>query len=548
MAQSDGEAHLHDDHDDREREAAADGPHPLQVDRRIMREIVEDKTGSSVRTIKFLSSGTFHKAFLLRLEDERELVFRIARRHMPRLKTESEVATLNYIRLHTSIPVPFVHHYDANPLNRMGGEYILMSKAPGIPLSKHYYHLSGDALRKLLRNVAELLIPLFAHRFPKTGSLYMNRPLKYYQTRTPTQSLPDPQKDEFFVGPIVSWSFFGGGRGENHAIDRGPWSSTKAYLTSATEREIATVQAECDGTTAHHRPHLPPEDYEYDSSTDVSDNEDEHWRTARWARGAGGLSDSDSEPGELAYRDYRRTQRSSFLVAHAMQRVETVRKEMKRFLDVMQSLGAFPSDGGKDEFSLDMHDISLENIFVDEEDHSKVTCVIDWESTTVRPLWFCAHIPSFLEHAYPHPQLAPNVSASSIFWEEAVKIAGAGEEWGRAEQEGHALRAAHRMIEWDGWEEGLADAILGEEDDGDEEGEPTQRAPAQFGTVVPATDGGLVVVNSRSPRSGIGPKGGGLNGNGAGGSRHGAGVDLALLNGLEARLRQDGFINDSDHD
>ena len=47
---------------------------------------------------------------------------------MPRLKTESEVATMNYLRRHTNIPVPTVYHYDSNPYNRLGGEYILMSK------------------------------------------------------------------------------------------------------------------------------------------------------------------------------------------------------------------------------------------------------------------------------------------------------------------------------------------------------------------------------------------------------------------------------------
>ena len=47
---------------------------------------------------------------------------------MPRLKTESEVATMHYLRRNTSIPVPEVYHYDSNPYNRLGGEYILMSK------------------------------------------------------------------------------------------------------------------------------------------------------------------------------------------------------------------------------------------------------------------------------------------------------------------------------------------------------------------------------------------------------------------------------------
>ena len=53
---------------------------------------------------------------------------------MPRLKTESEVATMQYLRTKTSIPVPDVYHYDANPYNPLGGEYILMSQVKPVVL------------------------------------------------------------------------------------------------------------------------------------------------------------------------------------------------------------------------------------------------------------------------------------------------------------------------------------------------------------------------------------------------------------------------------
>ena len=58
----------------------------------------------------------------------KEVIARVARRFMPRLKTESEIATMQYLRERTNIPVPDVYHYDANPFNRLGGEYIIMSK------------------------------------------------------------------------------------------------------------------------------------------------------------------------------------------------------------------------------------------------------------------------------------------------------------------------------------------------------------------------------------------------------------------------------------
>jgi len=71
------------------------------------------------------------------------------------------------------------------------------------------------------------------------------------------------------------------------------------------------------------------------------------------------------------YRDYRRMQRSTFLVAHAVQREQAVRKEMERWINVMIRLGA-EGEPGTEVFALDCHDLSLENIFVDDNDHSKI--------------------------------------------------------------------------------------------------------------------------------------------------------------------------------
>ena len=77
--------------------------------------------------LAYLNARCF-QAYLVTLTDRREVIARVARRFMPRLKTESEVATMAYVRTHTNIPVPTVYFYDSNPYNRLGGEYILMSR------------------------------------------------------------------------------------------------------------------------------------------------------------------------------------------------------------------------------------------------------------------------------------------------------------------------------------------------------------------------------------------------------------------------------------
>ncbi|KAH9916732.1 uncharacterized protein BXZ73DRAFT_53675 [Epithele typhae] len=498
------------EHADRKEEAKADAAHhhatPFQVDRKLLKDIVHERMGAEVARIKFLGAGTFHKGYLVTLVNRRELVARVARRFMPRLKTESEVATMHYLRERTGIPVPEVYHYDANPYNRLGGEYILMSKAAGIPLAKVLHSMPHTTLVALLENIAMLVLPLFGHRFPMIGSLYDGpdpEPVSDFSSSLPTPTPSSYQRftnisDAFFkaaheskvaqthVGPIISWPFFGSNRGElTHPdeINRGPWASTNEYLRACTEREIRGVILENEGKTAPHRLHLDPDEIETsrhhrvsavpDDRSDTSDEWDWEESEAEWDGGAG----------DTMYQDYRRMQRSTFLVAHLAQREERVHAEMVRFLRLMERLGVSShaeGDGGggggageQEEFTIDCHDLNLENVFVDENDNSKITCIIDWESTTTRPLWACAHVPAFLQSSpftaklfrATVERLARSPDVLTIHGRPApVPLADLARSWLHHEATGVRLRMAHRCIEWDGWEEGLVGGILGPED------------------------------------------------------------------------------------
>ncbi|KAI0746886.1 hypothetical protein C8Q80DRAFT_1121584 [Daedaleopsis nitida] len=459
--------------------------------------------------------------YLVTLVDRREVVARVARRFMPRLKTESEVATMRYLRQHSKIPVPEVYHYDSNPYNRLGGEYILMSKAPGIPLAKVFHSMPHNQLVSLVENIARLIIPLFGHRFPMIGSLYDGpdpnaQPDISSSLPTPTPSTyqrftnisdaldrlqvqSEAEARETHVGPIVSWPFFGSNRGElSHPdeINRGPWRSTHDYLLACTEREIRGVILENEGKAAPHRLHLDPDEIETsrhhkvtalpDDRSDASDEWDWEESEAEW-----------EGPGDTMYQDYRRMQRTTFLVAHLSQREERVKQEMDRFLRLMERLGVVAhteGDGGggssePEEFSLDCHDLNLENVFVDEHDNSKITCIIDWESTTTRPLWACAHVPAFLQSSpftaklfratveklargSPLSAPAPAISAPTLQPAAAattrstpLDLPAAAAAWLHHETTGARLRMAHRCIEWDGWEEGLVESMLGPADE-----------------------------------------------------------------------------------
>jgi len=195
-----------------------------------------------------------------------------------------------------------------------------------------------------------------------------------------------------------------------------------------------------------------------------------------------------------------------------------VRREMGRWEGVMTRLREklicdLSLNPEEERFALDCHDLSLENIFVSSEDHTVMTCIIDWEATTTRPLWAAAHLPSFLrssvfvarvfrsvveeleslqsadegvgggggelnrkwqeiEKWIPESYVSSLPSASSATT--TTKLSSLAREWLSYESSGAPLRLAHRCVEWDGWEEGLVDSILGPEPEPESEhvGEP----------------------------------------------------------------------------
>jgi hypothetical protein len=101
-------------------------------------------------------------------------------------------------------------------------------------------------------------------------------------------------------------------------------------------------------------------------------------------------------------------------------------------------------------------------------------CVIDWESTTIRPLWQCAHLPAFLQaspflsrhfrHAIKRIAESSPQALHHIIKSPDTDLPTLAVEWLHYEVTGSHLRHAHRCAEWDGWEEGLVDSILGPED------------------------------------------------------------------------------------
>ncbi|KAI1326268.1 kinase-like domain-containing protein [Xylariaceae sp. FL0255] len=122
--------------------------------------------------VTFLHRGEYSKLYTV-VFDNKEYVMRVSLPIWPRVKTESEVATLKWVNENSILPVPLVKAYDSSRLNPLGFEWILMSKVDGVPLSKIWHFVTQDAKERIVRQVARYVRDVFRHPFKGgIGSLF----------------------------------------------------------------------------------------------------------------------------------------------------------------------------------------------------------------------------------------------------------------------------------------------------------------------------------------------------------------------------------------
>lgn len=189
-------------------------------------EDVGDAAAEGTIDISFLSSGAFNKLYTVSVSiDSKACVLRISLPVDPRQKTLSEVATLDWVRQNTNIPVPRVMAFEATRTNPVGFEWILMTKIdPGTPLAKVWNSLSFPAKKALTEWFADYSSSLFKKQLSGIGNLY-----------------PQACKTD----RIVSKQFVWGDR-IHQDMHRGPFSSSTGWL----EARLALSEHDCCSTLA----------------------------------------------------------------------------------------------------------------------------------------------------------------------------------------------------------------------------------------------------------------------------------------------------------
>ncbi|OTA63273.1 kinase-like protein [Hypoxylon sp. EC38] len=114
--------------------------------------------------VQHLWDGVYNKLYSVSYE-EKHYIMRISLPVCPKSKTESEVATLNWIHENTRLPVPIVICYDSTRNNHIGFEWILMDRIDGKPLSQCWQAVTRNAKERIVKQVAEYAVIAFSGQF-----------------------------------------------------------------------------------------------------------------------------------------------------------------------------------------------------------------------------------------------------------------------------------------------------------------------------------------------------------------------------------------------
>ncbi|KAJ5591923.1 kinase-like protein [Penicillium hispanicum] len=306
-----------------------------------------------VASIVKLAEGGFNRVFLLNMDDGFEAILKIPF-HLAGPKyyaTASEAATLQY--LHSKgIPVPKVYGYASSANSPAGVEYLLMEKAQGVCLQSRWRELTKRQQHKLATSFVEIEKKFFDIPFGSIGSLYFKAdiPLEL-QGALYMNTEPNHDSETFCIGPTADYLFWYGKRADFN-LHRGPWNDPIEYFQSIAQKE------------------------------------------QQWTRRYG-------KPVELDFPHNG---------------IFPGEKNPEEYLDLLHKYLAMtpyllPEDPASHKPTLRHPDLNPNNIFIS-PDTGAISCIIDWQHTTVKPRLLVAGYPRAFEN--PDPEESPDLKEPSL--------------------------------------------------------------------------------------------------------------------------------------
>jgi len=151
----------------------SDGP-PLNLNYEALKHVVGHFLPGSHGTcvdIATIRRGGFHEIRVLHFADGWSCIARFTRKYEMLQKTESELATMEYVRKNTTIPVPEIYFVNNNENHVVGAAFVLMELMAGEQLRFVWHGLAFEHKLGLVSQLANIVGQLADQKFDRIGSL-----------------------------------------------------------------------------------------------------------------------------------------------------------------------------------------------------------------------------------------------------------------------------------------------------------------------------------------------------------------------------------------
>ncbi|KAH8679545.1 kinase-like domain-containing protein [Tricladium varicosporioides] len=189
----------------------------------LCKKAVNTRSGAT-KVIRYeKKEGGFNRAFILYLDNGERVVARVPF-HIAgprRLTTNSEVATMTYIRSYTKIPVPKVLDWSDDDNNSVGTEYIIMEHAPGVQLHDKWPSMNPHQHMLCVKRVAFIVTEMAKLPFSAYGK-------------------------GFCIGPHCGMQYWDCNVGEDRFYNerppnRGPWTELQLYCSGLIDAGFSRI-------------------------------------------------------------------------------------------------------------------------------------------------------------------------------------------------------------------------------------------------------------------------------------------------------------------
>ena len=340
-------------------------PNTQQIEETVRQYIEFIAPETETISVELLGQGAFNQAYNVAAENKatgfhKEYVFRVALPIYPHYKLESDVATTEYIRHTTTVPVPTIYAFDSYPDNKLGFEWMLMEKVKGVSLHNTWDTMEYSAKQELTRVVADWVNQISCLKFDKIGSLYCRQ---------------RADQMEFYIGPTLNSRLYEGDR-LLYDLPRGPFDSIHSYFDAvleSTERHIRDPK---------HSARHELEAAMHDGASSVSDDESSE----------GSEQECQKSAEEILAQADEKDRRNERQYGVSEDDLEWLPDELRIYRDLLPKL-CLPTS--KSMTTILTHpDLSAPNIFVDES--GAPVALIDWERARIEPIALVNPVPHFL--------------------------------------------------------------------------------------------------------------------------------------------------------